>query len=339
MNRKMVKVTIYSRPDCHLCEIAKERVENVRREAPFEVEEVDITSDSALRERYGERIPVVAVEGEEVCVYRVSERLLKRRVLEAYDRKGRVDMEAQGQDQGQPRTGVVGRIVGTFVSPGDTFASVRVSSSWVDWVVPWVIAAVFATVVAQRLTPIAMHESMEQQRERIQENTGLSEEQRKEALAGIEKMESRMSTVTASFFIVTPLMTLIMLAILSGIYLGIANFLFGGTGAYVKVMAVAAYSGLITSLGGLIMFPLIVMKNTAKVSMGPALFFPPDMEHTWAYRLASGIDIFWIWNFAVASIGVGVVSGVAPKKIGAVVFAVYLVIVVGVAFFKNMFGG
>lgn len=335
----MVKVTIYSRPDCHLCEIARGRVENVRREVGFEVEEVDIRSDPVLMERYGERIPVVAVEGEEVCVYRVSEKLLKRRVLEARAQKGRDGMEAGSQAQGQVRTGVVGRIVGTFLSPGATFEGVRASSSWADWVVPWVLSAILATVVAQRVAPIAMREGIEQQRERIQENTSLSEEQKKEALDRIEKAESRMSTVSQSILIVTPLMSLAMLALMSGIYMGIANFLFGGTGTYLKVMAAAAYSGLITSLGGLIVFLLVVMRNTAKVSMGPALFFSPDMEHTWAYRLAAGIDLFIIWYLVVVSIGVGVVSGVAPKKVGSVVFAVYLILVVGVAFFKGMFGG
>jgi hypothetical protein len=139
--------------------------------------------------------------------------------------------------------------------------------------------------------------------------------------------------------IMTPLSALIMLAILAGIYLGIANFLFGGTGTFVKMMAVTAYSGLVGTLGGLIKLPLIAMKNTTMVAMGPALFFPPDMEHTWAYRLALGMDIFWIWNLAVASIGVGVVAGVAPKKVGVVVFAVYLAIIVGYAFLKSMFGG
>ena len=176
----MIRVTIYSRPDCPLCEIAKERVGNVRREAAFEVEEADITSDPVLMERYGERIPVVAVEGEEVCVYRVSEKLLKRRVQEA--QKRRSSMNEQSQGQGPARRGVVGRIVGTFFSPGATFESVRASSSWVDWVVPWILAAIVATVVARQITPIAVHEGMEQQRARIQENSDLSEEQRKAAL-------------------------------------------------------------------------------------------------------------------------------------------------------------
>lgn len=336
----MVRVTIYSKPDCHLCDIAKERVGHVRREVAFEVEEVDIASDPVLCERYRERIPVVAVEGEEVCVYRVSERLLKRRVLEASQRKGRDSMEEESQAQGQVRTGVVGRIAGTFFSPGATFASVRASSSWADWVVPWVISAILATAIAQRIAPISMRENVEQQRERIQENTSLSEEQRKEALARIEKMESRVSSVSKSVSIVTPLISLAMLGLLSGIYLGIANFLFGGTGTYLQVMTAAAYSGLIGLIGGIIQAFLVTARNTTKVSMGPALFLPPDMQHTWAYRLAAGIDIFTIWYLVVVSIGVGVVSGVAPKKMGWVIFSLWLVFIVGGgAFFRGMFGG
>lgn len=336
----MVKVTIYSRPGCHLCDIARERVENVRGEVAFEVEEVDVTSDPALCERHGERIPVVAVEGEEVCVYRVSEKLLKRRVLEAHDRKGRCDMEGGSQAQEQPRTGVVARIVGTFVSPGETFASVRASSSRAEWVIPWVIAAVIATALAQWITPISVRAGLEKQRERIEQNSDLTKEQKEAQIESIEKAMSKGAAVARiSTMLVVPLTSLAVLAILSLIYLGIANFLFGGTGTYLKVMTAAAYGELIGALKGLVVTPLAVAKNSIHVSMGPALLFPPDMEHTWAYRLAAGVDIFTIWYLVVASIGVGVVSGIAPKKVGAVLFPLWLVLVVGGgAFVRNMFG-
>ncbi len=248
-------------------------------------------------------------------------------------------MEGQGQAQEQGRTGVFGRIIGTFLSPGETFASVRASSSWVDWVVPWVIGAILAGVIAWKVTPIAMRETWESQREHIQQNANLSDEQKKEALTRIEKMEARGASFAGTMTVVmVPVGSLIVLAILSGIYLGIANFVFGGTGTFMTMMAVTAYSGLIGTLGGLIKLPLILMKNTGMVAMGPALFFPPDMAHTWAYRLASGVDIFWIWYLAVGAIGAGVVSGVAPKKICAVVFAIYLIVIVGAAVFKNAVG-
>jgi hypothetical protein len=40
-------------------------VAEVRREFEFELEEVDVSLDPRLHNRYGERIPVVAVDGED----------------------------------------------------------------------------------------------------------------------------------------------------------------------------------------------------------------------------------------------------------------------------------
>ncbi len=53
-------------------------LEGVRAEIPFELEEVDIGGDSALERRYRERIPVVAVDGEEVFEFFVDEPVLRR---------------------------------------------------------------------------------------------------------------------------------------------------------------------------------------------------------------------------------------------------------------------
>ena len=76
----MKKVTIYSKPECHLCEIAKERVLNVQKRVPFDLEVIDIRSTQALFDRYCEKIPVVTVDEEEVFVYRVSEKQLANRL-------------------------------------------------------------------------------------------------------------------------------------------------------------------------------------------------------------------------------------------------------------------
>ena len=63
----MARVTLYGKPGCHLCDEARAVVDAVRAERPFELEEVDVSLDPELHHRYGQRIPVVAVEGEEVC--------------------------------------------------------------------------------------------------------------------------------------------------------------------------------------------------------------------------------------------------------------------------------
>ena len=79
----MKTVTIYSKPDCHLCDIAKERVLKVQKKIPFDLKFVDIRGTQALFDQYSEKIPVVSVDQEEVFVYRVSEKLLAKKLLES----------------------------------------------------------------------------------------------------------------------------------------------------------------------------------------------------------------------------------------------------------------
>jgi len=73
-------VTLYGRPGCHLCDEARRVLERVRREHPFELVERDIESDERLLRAYLERIPVVALDGEELFDYTVDEEALRGRL-------------------------------------------------------------------------------------------------------------------------------------------------------------------------------------------------------------------------------------------------------------------
>ncbi len=77
----MTTVTLYSRPGCHLCDEARTILERMRESTPFEVDEINIETDDALHARYLERIPVIAVDGEELSEYFVDEEALIRRIL------------------------------------------------------------------------------------------------------------------------------------------------------------------------------------------------------------------------------------------------------------------
>ena len=76
----MALVTLYGKPGCHLCDEAREVVERVRAQRPFELREVDVTLDPALHREYGERIPVLALEGEELFEFHVEEAVLVERL-------------------------------------------------------------------------------------------------------------------------------------------------------------------------------------------------------------------------------------------------------------------
>jgi glutaredoxin len=61
----MTSVVLYGKAGCHLCEDARAEVEAVRRDHRFDLTEIDISTDPILFRKYGERIPVVEVNGEE----------------------------------------------------------------------------------------------------------------------------------------------------------------------------------------------------------------------------------------------------------------------------------
>jgi glutaredoxin len=76
----VIRVELYTRDGCHLCEDAKAVLEKVRGEVPFELREIDIDGDAALVERYGIEIPVIVVDGRKHAKYRVDEAAFRRRL-------------------------------------------------------------------------------------------------------------------------------------------------------------------------------------------------------------------------------------------------------------------
>lgn len=63
----MSTVTLYSRRDCALCDEARSMLEALAARLPFAIEAIDIDADPALRARYDEAVPVVAVGSREVA--------------------------------------------------------------------------------------------------------------------------------------------------------------------------------------------------------------------------------------------------------------------------------
>src|SRR4030043_2382189 len=57
----MIEVTLYTRKDCHLCELAKQYLEELQSSIPHHLTIVDIDTDSKLKKLYGLNVPVVKV--------------------------------------------------------------------------------------------------------------------------------------------------------------------------------------------------------------------------------------------------------------------------------------
>jgi hypothetical protein len=71
------RVTLYSKPGCHLCDDARLVIERVCADLGESYDEVSILDDPALLERYAEEIPVTLVDGKQHDFWRVDEGRLR----------------------------------------------------------------------------------------------------------------------------------------------------------------------------------------------------------------------------------------------------------------------
>jgi glutaredoxin len=71
------RVTLLSKPGCHLCEDARAVVERVAADLGVGWTELDITGDAELYARYRDQIPVTLVDGAQHDFWRVSESRLR----------------------------------------------------------------------------------------------------------------------------------------------------------------------------------------------------------------------------------------------------------------------
>ena len=82
---RKAQVTLYTRPDCHLCDEAKQAILSAGCRDQYTLQEINIDLDPALSRRYGWDIPVVLINGIETFKHRLTpsdfRRELKRAVF------------------------------------------------------------------------------------------------------------------------------------------------------------------------------------------------------------------------------------------------------------------
>ncbi|HYL81119.1 MAG TPA: glutaredoxin family protein [Candidatus Acidoferrum sp.] len=85
MDERSLRLELYSRPGCHLCDDLRVLCERLSGEFPIQLTEVNIELDPGLLARYDREVPVLFVNGRKAVKYRSTEaalrRLLQRRLL------------------------------------------------------------------------------------------------------------------------------------------------------------------------------------------------------------------------------------------------------------------
>ncbi|MFI5958262.1 glutaredoxin family protein [Cryptosporangium sp. NPDC051539] len=71
-------VTLLTRAGCHLCDDAKDVISRIASDTGVGWREVDVDADPDLADEYGDRVPVVLLDGAEHGFWRVEEQRLRR---------------------------------------------------------------------------------------------------------------------------------------------------------------------------------------------------------------------------------------------------------------------
>ena len=74
------RLLLYSRADCCLCEEMKIVIRRVAESTPVELDEIEIDCSADLKQKYGEEVPVLFINGRKAFKYRVSAKQLAARL-------------------------------------------------------------------------------------------------------------------------------------------------------------------------------------------------------------------------------------------------------------------
>jgi glutaredoxin len=69
---------LITRPGCHLCDVAKQAMDRIAADTGEQWQELNVESERELEAEYGDRVPVILLDGKEHGYWRVEEDRLRR---------------------------------------------------------------------------------------------------------------------------------------------------------------------------------------------------------------------------------------------------------------------
>ena len=203
----------------------------------------------------------------------------------------------------------IGRIIGVFTSPKQTFTSIAEKPSWVA---PMLLMMILAVVVGGLLN--SKMNWAQYIRHKAEENPRfgqLSEEKKDEAVAGQVKFWAGFSYAVGAVAIP------ISILIFAGIYLVAFNLMSGAGVRYGQSFAITTHAFLpaaITSVLAMIILPLktygdVDPENIVATSLKAYL---PETAPKPLLALGGSLELFWIWCLVLVAIGFAAAN---PRKV------------------------
>ncbi|MGD8375508.1 MAG: YIP1 family protein [Acidobacteriota bacterium] len=225
--------------------------------------------------------------------------------------------EANGTATEAATKGFLARVIGVFLSPGETFEDVRRRPTIL---LPMITLMLLLAAIFWVITPASTADQLAAaaQSPRFQ---NLPEEQQEAQLAFANSPAARIIGT-----VVPPIFILLFSLFFALIYWG-AGHLLGGEPTYKGMLSMILFIGFLNPcLQFLVKAPLIVSKNTVMgVTFGPAMFLPDLQVTSMTYTALALLDIFNIWSTVVSGIGVAKVSKLSTGAGMAIAIVVFLI--------------
>jgi hypothetical protein len=237
--------------------------------------------------------------------------------------------EIQGTTVSAPGLTQAQRVMDAFTAPSKTFEDIKRGNK--SWWLPFILSLVFAYGLFGAITmKVGWSQAAENVINMNQKSAERIAQMPAEQRAGAMKFTEYLMEGT---FIASPVLVLLIAAVVAGVMLGTINFIFGGKASFGAVFAVWFYAslpGIIKSiLGSVVLFSGMApesfnIQNFAPTNLG-AFVSIQDVGPA-VYKLATAIDFTTIWYLVLFSIGLSMVAGVKRSTGYMAVFGWWVII-------------
>ncbi|HEV2386379.1 MAG TPA: YIP1 family protein [Candidatus Acidoferrales bacterium] len=243
----------------------------------------------------------------------------------------------EGAPENSAQQGSMDRLVGALVSPRATFASIAARPSWLWPLVLLIVLNVALTYSYGRR--VGWRGFIEKQFARSTRIAALSPNQRAQAL------DRAVRTAPMFGYGGGTIGTVIVLAVIAGIFVGAFNIIFGTSIRFGASFGIAAHAFLPEVVRGLLGIVIVLTKPPEGVDLqnlvasNVGVFLPIDAAQ-WLRVLAGSLDVFAFWTLALLAIGYSAAGSSRKVSFGsalAVVIVLWLVYLAGAVGVTAMF--
>jgi hypothetical protein len=223
------------------------------------------------------------------------------------------EMEVQSESASGVGLTQMQRVSNIFVAPSKTFDDIKRGNK--SWWMPLVIMAIVGYILfAAIYTKIGMQQVVDNQVRLDPKAAERMAQMPPENRATAEKISLY---ITQGIFIASPVMVMLIAAIVSLVLWGTINFVFGGKATFGAVFAVWFYANMpsiIKSLLGVVVIfsgmapESFNIKNFAPTNLGA--FLDPVETNKALYAIATSLDAITIWTLVLMGMGIATVAGV-----------------------------